>query len=49
MSRTSLRSAEMLIEQQRRAAGLAEAAIGEMDAVGLDELGWRSLVIVLGH
>ena len=39
----------MLVEDERRAAGLAEAAIGETDAVGLDELGWRSLVIVLGH
>jgi hypothetical protein len=43
------RPAEMLVEDERRAAGLAEAAIGETDAVGLDELRRRGLVIVLGH
>jgi hypothetical protein len=39
----------MLVEDERRPAGLAEAAIGEADAVGLDELRWRGLVIVLDH
>ena len=34
----------MLAEDERRAAGLAEAAIGETDSVGLDELRWRGLV-----
>jgi hypothetical protein len=43
------RPAEMLVEDERRPAGLAETAIGETDAVGLDELGWRGLVSVLGH
>jgi hypothetical protein len=38
------RPAEMLVEDDRRAAGLAETAIGETDAVGLDELRWRGLV-----
>jgi hypothetical protein len=39
----------MLVEDERRAAGLAEAAIGETDPVGLDELSWCGLVSVLGH
>jgi hypothetical protein len=39
----------MLVEDQRRAAGLAEAAIGETDPVGLDELRRSGLVIALGH
>jgi hypothetical protein len=39
----------MLVEDERRPAGLAETAIGETDAVGLDELRWRGLVIVRGH
>jgi hypothetical protein len=39
----------MLVEDERRAAGLAEAAIGETDPVGLDELRWGGLVIVLSH
>jgi hypothetical protein len=39
----------MLIEEERHAAGLAETAIGETDAVGLDELRWSGLVIALGH
>ena len=43
------RPAEMLVEDERCAARLAEAAIGETDAVGLDELRWRGLVRVLGH
>jgi hypothetical protein len=39
----------MLVEDEWRAAGLAEAAIGETDTVGLDEERWGGLVIVLGH
>jgi hypothetical protein len=39
----------MLVEDERHPAGLAETAIGETDAVGLDELRWSGLVIVLGH
>jgi hypothetical protein len=40
----------MLVEDERHAAtGLAEAAIGETDPVGLDELRRSGLVIVLGH
>ena len=39
----------MLVEDERRAAGLTEAAIGETDPIGLDELRWRGLVIVLGQ
>jgi hypothetical protein len=39
----------MLVEDERRAAGLAEAAISKTDTVGLDELRRRGLVIVLGH
>jgi hypothetical protein len=43
------RSAEMLVEDERHTAGLAEAAIGETDSVRLDELRWRGLVGELGH
>jgi hypothetical protein len=39
----------MLFEDERLTAGLAETAIGGTDAVGLDELRWSGLVIVLGH
>jgi hypothetical protein len=42
-------SAEMLVEDERHAVQLAEAAIGETNAVALDELRWSGLVIVLGH
>jgi hypothetical protein len=38
-----------LVEDERHAVWLAEAAIGEADAVGLGELRWRGLVGVLGH
>jgi hypothetical protein len=41
--------AEMLVEDERHAAGLAETAIGETDSVGLDELRRSGLVIVLDH
>ena len=41
--------AEMLVEDQRHAACPAEAAIGEADAVGLDEPRGSGLVSVLGH
>ena len=41
--------AEMLVEDQRHTAGLAETAIGETDSVGLDELRRIGLVIVPGH
>jgi hypothetical protein len=41
--------AEMLVEDERRAAGLAETAIGETDSVSLDELRRSGLVIVLDH
>jgi hypothetical protein len=41
--------AEMLVEDERHSAGLAETAIGETDSVGLDELRRSGLVIVLGH
>jgi hypothetical protein len=37
----------MHVEDQRHAAGLAEAAIGEADAVGFDELCRRGLVTVV--
>ena len=37
------------VSPQRRAASLAEAAIGETDPVGLDKLRWGGVVIVLGH
>ena len=40
---------EVLVEDERHAGRLAEAAIGEADAVGLDELRRRGLVTVLGH
>ena len=43
------RPAEMLVEDERHAAGLAETAIGETDSVGLDELRRSGLVIVLDH
>ena len=39
----------VLVEDERHAARLAEAAIGEADAVGLDELRRRGLVGVLGR
>jgi hypothetical protein len=39
----------VLIEDERHAVRLAEAAIGEADAVGLGELRRRGLVRVLGH
>ena len=35
---------EMLVENERHPARLPEAAIGEADAVGLDELCWCGLV-----
>src|ERR1700754_3271879 len=35
---------EVLVEDERHAAGLAESAIGEADAVRFDELCWRGLV-----
>jgi hypothetical protein len=37
----------VLIEHDRNAFGLAEAAIGEADTVGFDELSRRGLVRVL--
>jgi hypothetical protein len=39
----------MLIEDERHAAGLAEAAIGETNAVGFDELRRCGVVILLDH
>ena len=41
--------AEMLVEDERHAARLAETAIGEADSVRLDELGRSGLVVVLDH
>ena len=38
----------VLVEDQRDAVRLAEAAIGEADTVDLGELCWRGLVRVLG-
>src|ERR1700730_10223885 len=38
------RTGEVLVENERYAVPLAEAAIGKADAVGLDELGRRGLV-----
>ena len=38
------RPREVLVENERHPARLPEAAIGEADAVGLDELCWRGLV-----
>jgi hypothetical protein len=40
---------EMHVEDEWEAARLAEAAVGEADAIGLDELRRRGLVTVLGH
>src|SRR6266852_8982280 len=40
---------KMLHDEERHAAGLAESALGEADAVGLDELCRRGLVAVLVH
>jgi hypothetical protein len=40
---------EMHVEDERHPTRLAEAAIGEADAVGFDELRRRGLVSVLGH
>jgi hypothetical protein len=40
---------EVLVEDDRHAAGLAKAAIGEADAIGLDELRRRGLVGICGH
>jgi hypothetical protein len=37
---------EVLVEDERYAGDIAKAAIGEADAVGLDELRRRGLVIV---
>jgi hypothetical protein len=37
------------IEDERHASSLAEAAIGEPDSVGLDELRRRGLMTVLYH
>ena len=42
-------AAEMDVHDDRHAARLAEAAIGEADAVGLDELGRGGVVGVGGH
>jgi hypothetical protein len=39
----------VLIEDDRHAAGLAKAAIGETDAIGFDELSRRGLVTVQGR
>ena len=43
------RAGEMDVEDDRHAAGLAEAAIGKADSVGLDVLCRRGLVSVRGH
>jgi hypothetical protein len=40
---------EVLVEEKRYAVRLAEAAMGEADAVGLNELRCSGVVIVLGH
>jgi hypothetical protein len=40
---------EMLVEDQRYARGLAEAAVGEADAIGLDELRGCGLMSVGRH
>jgi hypothetical protein len=40
------RAGVMLVEDQRNPVRPAEATIGETNAVGLDELRWRSLVSV---
>jgi hypothetical protein len=40
---------EVLVEDDRDTAGLAEAAIGEADAVGLDVPGRRRFVRVARH
>jgi hypothetical protein len=40
---------EVLIEDERHAVRLAEAAIGEADTVGLGELRRCGLVAMLGH
>src|SRR5258707_11684851 len=37
---------EVLVENERHSAGFAEASIGEADAVGLDELRRRGLVVM---
>ena len=43
------RAGEMLVEDERHATRFAEAAVGEPNALGLDELRRRGLVTVLGH
>jgi hypothetical protein len=40
---------EVHVENQRNGARLAEAAIGESDAIGLDELGRSGLVRIRRH
>ena len=39
----------VLVEDDRHAGCLTEAAIGEADSVGLYELSGRGLVVVSGH
>jgi hypothetical protein len=43
------RAGIVLVEDERHTVRLAEAAISETDAIGLDELRRRGLVGVLGH
>ena len=43
------RASEMLVKDDRHAAGLAEAAIGEADADGFDELGRDRIMGIGGH
>src|SRR5882757_8878097 len=43
------RAGEVLVEDERHAAGFAKAAIGKADAVSFDMLGWRGLVRMAGH
>ena len=42
-------SAEMMVENERHAAVIAETAVGETDSIGLDELCRRGLMGVGGH
>jgi hypothetical protein len=43
------RAGEVLVENERDAAGLAKAPIRKADAVSFDELRWRGLVGMCAH